>query len=178
MKATFSVPDHVAYGGEDPAPNRVRGQDVGDAAYNTAHEYPGGITALALRMGVNANTLTNKVNPNNTTHHLSLREAVTMQDMSGNYAVLHAMAEALGHTCTRATPDQSFGDPLDTYMRMQLALADFGRAIADAVRDGDGNVTSNKVRRADHHAQEAIASIGHSLAMLRSRMRSGPEAQA
>ena len=177
MKATVSVPDRLAYGGDDPAPNRVRGQDVADAAYNTAHGYPGGIGALALRMGVNANTLTNKVNPQNTTHHLSLREAVAMQDMSGNYAILHAMAESLGHTCTRATPDQSFGDPIETFMRMQVALADFSRAIADAVRDGDGAVTSNQVRRADHHAQEAIAAIGHTLAMLRSRMRAAPESQ-
>lgn len=177
MKATVSVPDCLAYGGDDPAPNRVRGQDVADAAYNTAHGYPGGIGALALRMGVNANTLTNKVNPQNTTHHLSLREAVAMQDLSGNYAILHAMAESLGHTCTRATPDQSFGDPIEAFMRMQVALADFSRAVADAVRNGDVAVTSNQVRRADHDAQEAIASIGHTLAMLRSRMRAAPESQ-
>lgn len=178
MKATVSVPDRLAYGGDDPAPNRVCGQDVPDAAYNTAHDYPGGIGTLALRMGVNANTLTNKVNPQNTTHHLSLREAVKMQDISGNYAILHAMAESLGHTCTRATPDQSFGDPIEAFMRMQVALADFSRAIADAVRDGDGAATTNQVRRADHHAQEAIASIGHTLAMLRSRVRAAPESQA
>lgn len=175
MKATFSVPDRLAYGGDDPAPNRVHGQDVADAAYKTAHGYPGGIGDLAELMGVNANTLTNKVNPQNTTHHLSLREAVTMQDMSGNYAILHAMAEALGHTCTRATPDQSFGNPLEAFMRMQVALADYSRAVADAVRDGEGVVTGNQVRRADYQAQEAIASIGHVLAMLRARMRPMPK---
>jgi hypothetical protein len=178
MRATVSVPDHLAYGGNDPAPNRVRGQDVADAAYNTAHGYPGGVGALALRMGVNKNTLTNKVNPQNTTHHLSLRESVAMQDMSGNYAVLYAMAEALGHTCTRATPDQSFGDPVDTFMRMQVALAEFSSSVADAVRNGTGVVTSNQVRRADYNAQELIASIGHVLAMMRGHMRPAPESLA
>lgn len=178
MKATFSVPDHIAYGGDDPTPNRLHGQDIAWAAYNTAHDFDPGLDALAERMGVNRNTLLNKVNPNNTTHHLNLREAVKMQDVTGNYAVLHAMAEALGHTCTRATPDQSFGDPVDTFMRMQVALADFNRAIADPVREGPGGVTGNQMRRADYCAQEAIAAIGHTLAMLRSHMRAAPEATA
>ncbi|MCY1250991.1 hypothetical protein D9M72_646980 [compost metagenome] len=60
-------------------------------------------------------------------------------------------------------------------MRMQVALADFSRAIADPVREGPGGVTGNQMRRADHFAQEAIASIGHTLAMLRSHMRAAPE---
>lgn len=152
-----------------------RGQDVLDAAYHLAHGYPGGISALALRMGVSDNTLTHKVNPNNTTHHLGLREAVAMQALTGNAAILHAMADALGYTCARATPDQSEGDPLDTTMRLQWAHADLVRATADAVRAGDGRVTSNQLRRAEHDAQELIACVGHTLAMLRARMRARPE---
>lgn len=178
MKATFSVPDRFAYGGDEPVPNRVRGQDVADAAYNTAHGYAGGIGALALRMGVNKNTLTNKVNTENDTHHLSLREAVTMQAMSGNCSILHAMAEALGYTCTRATPDQSFGDPVDTFMRLQSESGEFSRAVADAVRVGQGNVSANNMRRAEYQGQELHAAIDHTMAMLRSRMRAAPEATA
>ena len=176
MKLTFLAPNHVARASDEAQPQKVHGQDIGDAAYNTAHNYPGGVTALALRMGVNPNTFTNKVNPNNTTHHLNPRELVAMQELSGNYAVLHAMAEALGHTCTPATPDQSGGDPVDTIMHMQSESADFVRAVADAVRGGNGAVTGNQVRRADHHAQEAIAAIGHVMAMLRGRMRKAPQA--
>ena len=177
MRVTVSASDALGYDAGIPAPDRVHGQDVADAAYNTAHNYPGGIAALALRMGSNANTLTAKVNQQNTTHHLSLREAVTMQHLSGNFAILHAMGDALGHACTRSTPAQHEGDPLDTIMRMQCELADFTRAIADGVRDGQGAITSNQMRRADYHAQEAIASIGHTLAMLRGMMRRAPGAQ-
>lgn len=168
-----------AYGAEQRQEyTRRRGQDVLDAAYQLAHGYPGGIGALALRMGVSDNTLTHKVNPNNSTHHLSLREAVAMQSLSGNAAILHAMADALGYTCARATPDQSGGDPLDTAMRLQVAHADLVRATADALRARDGAVTSNQLRRAEHDAQELIAAIGHTLALLRSRMRAAPEPMA
>lgn len=50
-----------------------RPADVSDAAYLIAHKHPGGVRVLAERMGVSANTLQNKLNPNNTTHHLTLR---------------------------------------------------------------------------------------------------------
>jgi len=154
---------------------RPRGQDVLDAAYHTAHGYPGGIAALALRMGVSDNTLTHKVNPNNSTHNLTLREAMAMQTLSNNSAILHAMADALGYACTPATPDQDGGDPVDTCMRLQQSHADFLHAVADAVRAGDARVTPNQARRADHCAQELIACVGNTLAMLRGRMRPAPD---
>ena len=95
--------------------------------------------------------------------------------LGGQHHVLHAMAHALGYTCTRATPDQSGGDPVEAQMRFAVAVADLLRAHADAVLEGDGAVTRNMVRRAEHHAQEAIASINHLVATLRGRMRAAPE---
>lgn len=175
MTISVSIPDHLAYVAGEAMPNRVTGQDIADAAYNTAHCYPGGISALATRMGVNAGTLTGKVNQQNTTHHLSLREAVAMQHFSGNHAVLHAMAEALGYTCSRVTPDQAGGEPTEAIMRMQVAQADLMRALADGVLAGPNGVTGNHMRRAVHMAEEAIGTIGHALAMLRGRMRPAPK---
>lgn len=176
MAMSFSIPDAFAYAADEALPDRVRGQDVGDAAYNTAHGYPGGVRALALRMGVNPDTLTAKVNPQNTTHHLSLREAVAMQQFSDNTAVLHAMAEALGYACTRATPDQSGGDPVEAVMRYEAAHAELVKAVADGVLAGPQGLTPNAMRRADSAAQDAIASTGHLLAMLRRRLRPAPGA--
>ena len=176
MKTTVAVPDAHAYGVDEDRPSKVHGQDVADAAYNTVHNYPGGVRALAARMGMSSNTLTHKVNPNTTSHHLTLREAIAVQDLTGNYSILHAMSEALGHTSTLATPDQAGGDPIETMMRLQMEFADLVRGLADAVREGEGAVTSNQMRRVDHHAQETIAAVGHALAMLRGRMRRAPEA--
>lgn len=175
MRLNISIPPHLAHGGEGDFPSRPPGQDILDAVYNTVHGCPGGVAALAARMQMSVNTLTHKANPNTTSHQPNPRELIAMQVFTGNYAVLHAMAEALGHTCSLATPDQSGGDPVDTLMRLQSEFADFVRAVADAVRGGDEAVTGNQARRADHHAQETIAAIGHTMAMLRGRMRKAPQ---
>lgn len=175
MRATVSISGPDGHGAESLQPSRQPGQDILDAFYNTVHGYPGGVAALAARMGVSSNTLTHKANPNTTTHQANPRELVSVQVFTGNFAVLHAMAEALGHTCTLATPDQSGGEPVDTLMRLHSAFADFVRATADAVHDGDGALSSAQVRRADHDAQEVIAAVGHAMAMLRGRLRKAPQ---
>lgn len=90
------------YGENAPKADIARGMDVLDAAFLIAQETPGGVAALAARMGVSANTLQHKLNPNNNTHHLTLKEAVALQVVSGLPYVLYAMAAALDHVCLRA----------------------------------------------------------------------------
>lgn len=175
MTISVSIPDHLAYGSDEARPTRVRGQNVGDAAYATVRNYPGGAAALAPRLGMSTNTLLHKTNPSVTTHILSVEEALAIQDFTGNHAMLHAMAEALGYTCSRVTPDQAGGDPTEAIMRMQVAQADLMRALADGVLAGPNGVTGNHMRRAVHMAEEAIGTIGHALAMLRGRMRPAPK---
>ena len=125
------------------------------------------LDALALRMGMSANTLTHKVNPNNTTHHLTLREAVTMQHMSGNVAVLQAMAEALGYVCVKAKPAAS-GDPLRQVMEMSAEFADVLHAASDAI--SAGQVTPNAMRRFDYRVAELQAAANAVAGTLRAMM--------
>jgi len=174
MKVNVSIPDGVAYGADETLPTRVQGQSVAEVAYNTVYGFKHGIEVLAKRMNMSANTLAHKVNLKNKTHHLSLREAIDLQRATGNFALLHAMADELGHTATLATPAQAEGNPVETIMRMHCEFADFTRAVADAVGDGTRFVTGNEMRRADYHGQEAVASVGHTLSMLRSRVRKAP----
>ncbi len=173
----MSMPHAFAYVANEALPDTPLGQDPGDAAYQTAHGYPGGIVALAARMGVSAGTLTHKVNPANTTHHLSLREAVDLQFFSGNAAVLHAMAARLGYTCTRAMPDQAGGDPVEALVRQQIAHADFTRQYGDAVlRLQEGRPPStNDMRRCAEYAGDAMAAINDALAALRGKLPAAPE---
>lgn len=96
--------------------------DVLDAALLIAQEVPGGVPALAQRMGVSANTLQHKLNPNNTTHHLTLKEAMALQVVSGRPYVLHAMAAGLDYICHRSRPDDAQGDALEAFMRVQQAM--------------------------------------------------------
>ena len=73
--------------------------NLADAVYRTVHEYPGGATALAARMGMSSNMLSNKVNPNNDTHHLRLDEANTLMSFTNDYRILHAQAETHSKVC-------------------------------------------------------------------------------
>ena len=66
--------------------------NITDAAYNTVHDYPGGASALAARMGIKSPAVLNsKVNPNTETHHLSLVEASKMMAMTGDFRVLQEL---------------------------------------------------------------------------------------
>lgn len=177
MSISISIPDHAAYVNGEAWPNRPAPMSIDDAVYRVVHDAPGGVQALAARMGVPAGTLSHKANPNNSTHHMRPQELVDAQLFSGNHHVLHAMAHALGYTCTRATPDQTGGDPVEAVMRMAMAWSDLNRAFADAVLKGKNEVTRNEMRRVEDMAQQAIASIGDAMATLRGRMRPAPKTE-
>lgn len=66
-----------------------------DTAYLTGHHYPGGVPALAARMGMDARELSRKLNPN--TGDLGLDDVIALMVMSGDHRILHAMADELGY---------------------------------------------------------------------------------
>ena len=94
MKATISIPPGLAHVEGEAMPDTPAPMSVPDAIYHTVHGYPGGVAALAARMGLPAGTLNHKANPNNATHHMRPDELVAMQHMSGNAMVLTVMAAA------------------------------------------------------------------------------------
>ncbi len=95
---------------------------VNDAIYHSVHGYPGGAAALAEVLDIPVGTLTHKANPNNSTHYMRPEELMAMQVMSGNAAVLHAMAAQLGYTCYAALPVVKGGGAVHAFMQLQLAL--------------------------------------------------------
>jgi hypothetical protein len=127
MGFTFAATWPGVYGDIDT--QRDKGAlDVMDAASLIAQKHPGGVPALAKLMGVSANTLQHKLNPNNTTHHLTLKEAVALQAVSGMPYVLHAMAAGLDYICLRARPNDSEGDAVEAFMRVQQATGELTAA--------------------------------------------------
>lgn len=54
-----------------------------DTVYHLAHDYPGGVPALAARMGKNPTVLMHKLNPNNSTHYLNAHEMDAIDDLTG-----------------------------------------------------------------------------------------------
>ncbi|MDP3651063.1 MAG: hypothetical protein Q8R67_05200 [Rhodoferax sp.] len=170
MRSTISIPGAPGYGEDEDIPTAVKALDVLDAAYHTAHNYPGGVPALAVRMGVSQNTLMHKVSVNINTHHLTLREAVTMQEVTGNAAILQAMASALGYDLVKAIP-ASVDDPLTLNWQMVAAQAEVQHAIADAFAQG---VTRNSLRRCDVRAAEASSAMNNLLGALRAALPMPP----
>lgn len=146
--------------------------DVLDAAYHTAHRFPGGVPALAGRMGIVPGVLQNKVNASNTSHHLTLREAMAMQEITGDVAILNAMADALGYVCVRGTPANP--ENLQAlHWQMVSAYADLGHSIVDAT--SAGAVSRNAMRRCEAMAAELSSAINAVLGSLRARMPSPPK---
>jgi hypothetical protein len=149
------------------------GMDPIDAAYHTAHDYPGGVPAVAQRMGVSANTLQHKVSLTNDTHHLTLREAVAMQEVTGDARILHAMAGALGYACVSLQTDGASGT-LEQVMYMAKEFGEVLGSVNNAV--ADGRVTPNEMRDCERQAAELMAAISGVLATVRSMMPKAPQA--
>lgn len=130
-----------------------------DAAHKTVHDYPGGSESLAPRIGMSAAVLRNKVNPNNTTHHLTLAEAGEIMGVTGDDRILHALAAQHGYTLQSMDAPES-----STVMCAMLAASAakgdlagiLGRALAD------GKFTPNEavnIARACAQVQAAIAEV-------------------
>lgn len=156
--------------------------DVLDAAYHTAHSYPGGVPALAQRMphfvnargeltAMSASTLQHKVNPNCPTHNLTLRESRDMMALSQNYSILHALSAELGHVSLRIAATYE-GATLEHVMRATKEFGDVLSSVSEsqkAASSGGSKVTPNELRIIEREAAELIGALNGMLASLRAQ---------
>lgn len=156
--------------------------DVLDAAYHTAHGYEGGVAGLAARMHtrtargelvpMNANTLQHKVNPNNHTHHVFLREGRDMMVLSDNYSILHALAADTGHVAIRVSLDCT-GMTMQKVGVMVKEFSDVLEAVTQASTtnsDRGAGVSPNEMSRIEQEAAELIAALNCLVANMRAQM--------
>ncbi|MCP3721754.1 phage regulatory CII family protein [Paraburkholderia sp. CNPSo 3272] len=111
---------------------------ITDAAYAVAHDYPGGTESLAPRLGMSGAVLRNKVNPNNTTHHLTLAEAVRMSQITGDVRIAEAIANELGFALVK-TPSMEECNDAAIVELMGAAWAthgEVGKEICKTLEDG------------------------------------------
>ncbi|WP_426787846.1 phage regulatory CII family protein [Xanthomonas campestris] len=140
--------------------------NISDAAYHTVHAYPGGSEALATRLinktedgrerAMSAAVLRNKVNANNTTHHLTLAEASQIMGVTGDDRMLHALAAEHGYTLQR-TEAPTGGNMLAALLSASSAKGKLAQIIGEAI--GDGRITPNE-------ATDIAAACGDAQAML------------
>ncbi len=109
-----------------------------DAAYHVAHDYPGGIAALSVRMDTSPNVLNKKVDPNSGAHHLRLDEALKISAITKDHRILHAFASQLGYI-TIQLPESIDGSDmamLDGFMAVINELGEFTSEFQSSYADG------------------------------------------
>lgn len=127
--------------------------DILGAAHRIGHDFNGGMDALAPLIGVAARVLNNKLNPNCQTHHLTLVEAVRLQQITGKYDVLFAEADLLGYVCI-ARPDASDEDLSIALANTCAEFGDYMREVGDALRDQ--KITPNELKRLEKELAEMM----------------------
>jgi hypothetical protein len=109
-----------------------------DVVYRVAHDYPGGIRALAARMNKNPHVLQNKVNPNCETHHLTVEEAAQIADLTDTDDIARAFAERRNMVCVRLAQFDGVSDMelLDLFLELETQKGEWVAAIKKALSDG------------------------------------------
>ncbi|MNY27750.1 Phage regulatory protein CII (CP76) [compost metagenome] len=140
--------------------------NITTAADLTVHDYKGGSEALGAVIGMSAAVLRNKVNPNNTTHHLTLAEADRIVRMTGDVRILSAFAHGNGYLLVKA-PDscgESDMSVLEQVAALMIAHGRFGHEVYDAL--ADGGVDQQEIQRVDAAGRalmEAVAGVARRL---------------
>ncbi|EHK64799.1 phage regulatory CII family protein [Achromobacter arsenitoxydans] len=140
--------------------------NITTAADLTVHDYKGGSEALGAVIGMSPAVLRNKVNPNNTTHHLTLAEADRIVRMTGDVRILAAFAHGNGYLLVKAPESCGESDMsvLEQVAALMIAHGRFGHEVYDAL--ADGGVDQQEVQRVDAAGRalmEAVAGVARRL---------------
>lgn len=136
--------------------------NITTAADLTVHDYKGGSEALGAVIGMSPAVLRNKVNPNNTTHHLTLAEADRIVRMTGDVRILAAFAHGNGYLLVKAPEacGESDMSVLEQVAALMIAHGKFGHEVYDALADGGvdrGEVAREKA--AGRSVMEAVIAV-------------------
>jgi hypothetical protein len=109
-----------------------------DAFHSTVHSYPGGCEALAARMGIGHAVLRNKANPNFEHNKPTLADADLVMALSGNHAVLDALARNHGGVFVKVDDNADFSEMAVLKMVVLAASAsgDVGQEVYATLADG------------------------------------------
>lgn len=141
--------------------------NVVDAAYLAVHTYPGGSESLGPRIGMSPAVLRNKVNPNCSTHHLSLAEADLIMAVTGDYRILHALAGNHGFILELAGHVADDAGVLSRVLEANAAKGEFAQVLQSALKDG--TVTPNEYMALAKCAGSVQSTLVHLLQLLRAK---------
>lgn len=133
--------------------------NITDAAYAVAHDYPGGTESLAPRLGMSGAVLRNKVNPNNSTHHLTLKEAALLSAVTNDRRIAIAFARELGLTCIEVPEPEHCADAdvIELMAKTWETNGEIGREVNKTFEDGV--VEQHEVRRVKDRVWDHIRTL-------------------
>lgn len=122
--------------------------------YRLVHEHPGGVEALAVRVGMKAGVLRNKANPNSTTNFFTIDEMIRLCQVANDFRPLMAMNAELGHACTKID-EKPAGDfsMLESTSSIWSKMGELGQQVHTALTDG----------RMEEHEAKAIEQAAFAL---------------
>jgi hypothetical protein len=111
---------------------------IKDVVYRVVHGYPGGVPAMAARMGISKNVLQNKVNPNNSTHHTNEEELEQIQMYADSDEIAKEFASQRNMVCIHIAKHQGASDKelFDLIINMEREKSDWMSSIQKALADG------------------------------------------
>lgn len=117
-----------------------------DAAYHTVHDYPGGAPSLAPRMGKSPHTLNHEVTGNGSAK-LGLVDAAKACQLTQDYRILYAFAEACGHACI-PIPVDAATDTHGVLEQLAKASGEFADLCYEVCSSAaDGAISDNELER-------------------------------
>lgn len=152
-----------------------------DALYALAKKYPGGIEALAKKMGVGPSTLYKKLERTNTTHHLQFDEFTEIVNLCAAagvldaYQPLRALNWQLDHVAVHVPMLAATSDS-DLSRDMVRAVAEAGDVARklDEFLSNDGLIDKKEGKEFEKECEQAIAAM----CLLRDRVRAVTKSRA
>ncbi|SEN43828.1 phage regulatory CII family protein [Nitrosomonas marina] len=109
-----------------------------DHVHSKALSYPGGIAALAVRMGIPYSTLKSKLNPNCATHHLYVQEyerLIAILD-TDDFARFHAAERDGVFVKSHKLDAVSDMELLDLFLERESRYGKFAARVRTSLEDG------------------------------------------
>lgn len=144
-----------------------------DALYKVARSYPGGIDALAERLGMSVNVLRNKLAPGISSHYASFEEVSNIITLCQTAGVkdaalpLHALLARHGMAAFLVPePEQISNDDLSqTVCRVMSQVGNVAEAVSEALLDNV--ITEREADLIEREFQGALAALGEWRARIR-----------
>lgn len=139
--------------------------DTHDALYNLARRYPGGVDAIAHRLGISSAVLRSKLRKQVSTHHTNLDEFSDILEkceeakVDGWQLPLRALCWRHGHVAIEMPSGASRSD--DALMSLVCKAFKENGDVADRISRAlsDDRITKDELTELDKEIEEAIAAL-------------------